>query len=251
MRKFVRWSSIIVCLGIILWLTVPAIYAALAKTQDTEALAWTSIALGAAPVKSSEIDCSSAYATTIHVDVALAGTTAHLGTEIIVLGATGATTNNFWTPLTRVVVLNGLTATKSDCNDISAAEATTIFVTNPTTGNLNHIGKFIFKHDTDTVTQSEMLYITACGPDTGAGLDKITVLALGDSNHGIEYATATTTDIYTVDGAGGGGANEACVSVPFTIPATWSRGLVIINNAYGATGSTVIARVRAPKLTGV
>ena len=54
------------------------------KTQNTEPLAWTAIALNAVVVESAEIVLTNIYECMLHVDVAITGTTAHLGTEIIV-----------------------------------------------------------------------------------------------------------------------------------------------------------------------
>jgi hypothetical protein len=65
----------------------------LAKTQNVQPLEWTSVAL-ATYVEGTEIDLTAAYAATLHVDIAIVGTTAHLGTEVLVQIRKEATIDN-------------------------------------------------------------------------------------------------------------------------------------------------------------
>jgi hypothetical protein len=131
------------------------------KTQDTQLLEWTSLALANFQL-SSELDCSGILQTTLHLDVAVVGTTAHLGTEIIIQGRKEATVNE-WSILGRWAVLN-ITAFKTDVLSTANAGQKVIAVNNPTAGNLNHIGKFIFIFDA-TPANSEICFQSACGAD--------------------------------------------------------------------------------------
>jgi hypothetical protein len=134
----------------------------LTKTQDTQPMEWTSIAL-ATMAESDEIALAAAYAATLHIDVALIGTTAHLGTEIFVQVRKEATVDE-WTEWCRLVVLSGLTAFKLDVSAQSAAGQKVINVANPTAGNLNHLMKNIFILDA-AAANCEICYQTACGAD--------------------------------------------------------------------------------------
>jgi len=69
-----------------------------------------------------------------------------------------------WSTLTRFVGPTG-TAFKSDFAAQELAAQTILDVTNPTAGNLNHLGKFIFLEDTAMIAQCEIAYITDCGAD--------------------------------------------------------------------------------------
>lgn len=132
------------------------------KVQNVQPMEWTSIAL-AAWAESSEIDLTNVFEAMVHVDVAIVGTTAHLGTEIRVQVRKEATTEE-WTDWSRIAVLSGLTAFKTDVLSTAAAGQKVIAVNNPTAGNLNHICKRIFILDA-TVANSEIVYQTACGAD--------------------------------------------------------------------------------------
>jgi len=131
------------------------------KSQNTQLLEWTSIALQNWQ-ESSELDTSAILQTTLHIDVAVVGTTAHLGTEIIVMGRKEASVEE-WSILGRWAVLN-ITAFKTDVLNTANAGQKVIPVNNPVAGNLNHICKFIFILDA-TVANSEICFQTACGAD--------------------------------------------------------------------------------------
>ena len=133
------------------------------KTQNTQPLEWTAIALNAVIVESSEIDLTNVYEAMVHVDVAITGTTAHLGTDIIVEVRKEVTVDE-WTVWTRFSMLSGKTAFKTDVADTAAAGQKVIAIANPTAGNLNHINKRLFILDA-TVAQCEIVRETACGAD--------------------------------------------------------------------------------------
>jgi len=103
----------------------------LAKIQNVQPLEWTSIAL-ASVQESAEIDLSALFMATAHIDVAIVGTTAHLGTEIIVQVRKEATVDE-WTEWARFVVLSGLTAVKADVSSTAAAGQKVIATANPVT----------------------------------------------------------------------------------------------------------------------
>lgn len=132
------------------------------KTQNTQPLEWTSVTRGSY-IESSEIDLSLAFAATLHVDIAIAGTTAHLGTEIIVQVRKEATVDE-WTEWCSPVSCAGLTAFKTDVASTAAAGQKVIAITNPTAGNLNHVCKNIFILDA-TIASCEIVWQTACGAD--------------------------------------------------------------------------------------
>jgi hypothetical protein len=132
------------------------------KTQNTQALEWTAIAVNAF-LDSGVIDISAALEATLHIDCAITGTTAHDGTEIIVQTRKEDALAE-WTDLCRFIGPSG-TATKSDCSGTTNAGQTVVGVTNPATGNLNHIGKFIFLQDTDVIAQCEIGYLVAQSGD--------------------------------------------------------------------------------------
>jgi hypothetical protein len=119
--------------------------------------------LGSA-VESSEINLTNVYEAMLHIDVAITGTTAHLGTEIIVQVRKEASVDE-WTQWARFIVLSGLTAFKTDLSDTAASGQKVIPIANPTAGNLNHIMKHLFILDA-TVANCEIVFQTACGADT-------------------------------------------------------------------------------------
>jgi len=133
------------------------------KTQDTELLAWTAVALNAVILETTEFDLTNVYEAMLHIDVALAGTTAHLGTEIIVEVRKEATVDE-WTVWQRLSVLSGKTAFSTDVADTAAAAQKVIAIVNPTAGNLNHINKRLFIEDA-TAANCEIVWQTEVGAD--------------------------------------------------------------------------------------
>jgi hypothetical protein len=232
--------KIAVLLIVMMW-SIPS-FAILTKTQNTQLMEWTNIPLGSI-VSCDANNLNLSYDTTIHIDAAIVGTTAHLGVPITVQIGSEADVNDSWTDVCRFICLIG-TAFKSDVAADEAVGQTVLSVTNPATGNLNHNGKFILLYPADdvNVANTEIAYQTANSGDAG---DTITVL------NNIEHALTTDTDVYTCDGAGGLGANECVITRAIQVPISTTKVRVIINNAYGATGSTIVARVRCTKVTGL
>ncbi|MFZ2809464.1 MAG: hypothetical protein WAZ60_24025 [Desulfosalsimonadaceae bacterium] len=129
---------------------------------ESQIMEWTAIAAQGITV-TPEIDVSAYSSAILFIDMAITSTTAHDGTEIIPQVKKEAGLDE-WTSLQSFVGPSG-TATKSDCSGETAAGQTVVGVTNPTTGNLNHLGKFIFFEDTDTIAQCEIAYLTATSGD--------------------------------------------------------------------------------------
>ena len=134
------------------------------KTQNTTALEWTAVTPPAV-VKSAEIDLTGVFACSLHISVCQSSTTANTtGLEVIVQVRKKATVDE-WTTLPSMVVLAQAAATKSDVGTETAAGQTVLAVTNPATGNLNHLGKLIFLEDTVTIGQCEVAFLTAQSGD--------------------------------------------------------------------------------------
>ncbi|GAG56134.1 unnamed protein product [marine sediment metagenome] len=139
------------------------------KTENTQALEWTAVAAWAAGdpaagiLETGAIDISGAIEATLHIDVAITSTTAHTGTEIICQARSEAALDE-WTTFSNFIGPTG-TATKSDFAAQEAVAQTTLSITNPTAGNLNHVPKFIFLEDTAAIAQCEIAYQTDFGAD--------------------------------------------------------------------------------------
>jgi len=119
-----------------------------------------------AVAESTAFDTSASWDSILTVDVAQSSTTANTtGLELIVQGRKEDALDE-WVDIFRPVVLSFGAATKSDFAAQEAAGQTTLSVTNPTTGNLDHVGKFIFLEDTVTIAQCEIAFITECGADS-------------------------------------------------------------------------------------
>ena len=132
----------------------------LAKTENTQALEWTTVTTPAV-LETGAIDVSAGYSNTLHIDCCLSATTAvTAGCEIIVQVRSEASLDE-WTDLTRFGGPTG-TGVKSDmvgtANDIGD---TTLDVTDPATGTLDHVGKFIFIEDTATIAQCEIAFLVS------------------------------------------------------------------------------------------
>jgi len=218
--------------------------AALTKTENTQAMEWTKItATGdSAGIKSTgSINVSACYAATLHIDVCLASTTAHEGTEIIIMTASESGVDDSWSEYARLLSTPN-TAVKSDVKANEAIGQTVLDVTDPATGKLDHDGKLVFLYPVDdaNVANCEIVYQIDNSGDAG---DTITGIA------GIEHALTVDTDVYTVDATGTSAVDTWAMDIPITA----SQVQVIFNNFYDddGTASTVIARVRVTKVTGL
>lgn len=138
-----------------------------------QVLEWTAVTPPAVQ-DSGTLRCDHAEHTILHIDIAQSSTTANTtGVELIVQGCKetsvdtsgNVTILDEWTDITRFVTLALGAATKSDFAAQEAAGQTTLSVTDPTTGNLDHVGKHIFIEDPVTIAQCEIAFITECGAD--------------------------------------------------------------------------------------
>lgn len=125
----------------------------LTKTENTQVVDWTSLAISLV-AQTAAIDLTGAFGATVHVDIAIIGTTAHLGTEVIVQVRKEATVSE-WTDWARLVVLSGITAFSTALNAQSSASILTVAAI----GNLTTAKgfKFIFVQD-NTPASSEICY---------------------------------------------------------------------------------------------
>ena len=135
------------------------------KTANQEQ-AWQAITPPAV-AHSTEWDISASFYTIVTVDVCQSSITANTtGIEIIVQGRKEDSVDEWVTvPGCRQVALALGAATKSDFKAQEAAAQTILSVTTPTSGNLDHVGKFIFLEDTATINNSEIAFLVECGAD--------------------------------------------------------------------------------------
>lgn len=139
------------------------------KTENTQALEWTAVAAWAAgdPAagikETGAIDISAAIIATLHIDCAITSTTAHTGTKIICQSRSEAALDE-WTTFAEIIGPTG-TAGTIGFDAEEAAGQTTLSITNPTAGNLNHVPKFIFIENVGTIAQCEIAYQTDFGAD--------------------------------------------------------------------------------------
>ncbi len=135
------------------------------KTANTQVMEWTTITPPAV-LDSGALDCSASWDTTLHIDIAQSSVTANTtGIEIIVQGRKEDSLDE-WTDITRFVALvYAAVAVKSDFAAQEAAGQTTLDVTNPATGGLDNLGKFIFLEDTATIAQCEIAFLVAQSGD--------------------------------------------------------------------------------------
>ena len=132
------------------------------KTENTQALEWT-IVTPPAMLETGAIDVSDAVAASLHIDVCLSSATASTGLEIIVQTRSEAALDE-WTTLTRYVGPVG-TGQKADFADTEAQGQTVLSVTNPAAADLDHLGKFIFLEDTNTIAQCEIAWLVSQSGD--------------------------------------------------------------------------------------
>ena len=132
----------------------------LAKTENTQALEW-SLVTPPEVLETGAIDVSGGYANSLHIDCVLTDVTAcTAGVEIIVQVRKESGLDE-WTDLTRFSSPTG-TAFQSDFLGAANAQGDTVLdVTNPATGNLDHVGKFIFLEDTATIAQCEIAFLVS------------------------------------------------------------------------------------------
>lgn len=133
--------------------------------QQDEWLTITPAAAATGIKESTTFDVSASWESMIHIDLCQSSATANTtGIEIIILGRKEDSLQE-WSEITRLNVLALGAATKSDFAAQEAAAQTELSITNPTAGNLDHVGKFIFLEDTAAIEKSEIAFIVECGAD--------------------------------------------------------------------------------------
>jgi len=210
----------------------------LSLTKAVEAVdAWAEVVAGTCREGAIK-DISPNYETVLHIDVCLAEATAETaGCQILVQVSSDTSGDAAWSNLTQLGGPVG-TAFKTDIAADEAAGQTVLSVTNPTTANLDHPGKFLFIENTATPANSEIVFQVSNEGDAG---DTITIL------DGLTNAQAAADgDIWEIDSA------TASVVAMFviSIPAGVSRVRVLYNNIQ-ATGADVFTRCRLSKITAV
>ena len=181
---------------------------------------------------------ATSYDMALLIECALSSTTAHLGTEIIVMVSEETSGNGLWNPFTRFIGPVGTAFTRPLSGDEAAAQ-TVLSTDAPVTNNLDHPGKFLFIEDTVDVTTSEVLYQVAVSADAD---DTITIA------YGLAYAhTAAGSALWDIDSA----TSEAVAQWMVQLPASANRVRVIYNNNYDAAAATVITRCRLMNTTGL
>lgn len=134
-----------------------------AKTANQEQ-AWQTLTPPAV-AHSTEYDVSASWYSNIIVDVCQSSVTANTtGIEITIQGRKEDSKDE-WVTIAHQNVLALGAATKSDVVATEPIGETTIAVTDPTTGKLQHLGKEVFLEDTDTVAECEIIYVVECGAD--------------------------------------------------------------------------------------
>jgi len=128
------------------------------KTENTQSLEWTTVTPPAVQ-ETGAIDISDAIEACLHIDVAVSAASANTGLEVIVQTRSEASLDE-WTTLTRYQGPSG-TGVKSDFAGSEAQGQTELSVTNPATGGLDNIGKFIFLEDTNTIAQCEIAFLVS------------------------------------------------------------------------------------------
>lgn len=199
--------------------------------------AWAEVVAGTVR-EGATIDLTPNYETILLIDVCLAKASAETaGCQTIVQISSNTTGDNNWSP---IAVLGGPigTAFKTDIAADEAAGQTVLSVTNPTTANLDHPGKFLFIENTGTPANSEIVFQVSNEGDAG---DTITIL------DGLTNAQAAADgDIWEIDSATASVVAQFVVS----IPASAYRVRVLYNNIQ-ATGADVFTRCLLAKITAV
>lgn len=131
----------------------------LAKTANTQVMEWTTVTAPAVQ-ESGDVDVSGGYQSTLHIDLALSSTTAVVAGIEVIVQVKKEDSLDEWSDVTRFTGPIG-TGVKSDMVGTNNAAATTLGVTNPATGKLDHVGRFIFIEDTATIAQCEIAFLVS------------------------------------------------------------------------------------------
>lgn len=134
------------------------------KTAATQAQEWV-ILTPPAVAEVDGIDFSASWGGFVVVDLCQSSVTANTtGVQLIVQMLTEDALEEWVTILDALFLVLGV-ATKSDFANQEAAGQTELGITNPATGGLDNLGKFIFLEDTATIAQCEIAYLVAQSGD--------------------------------------------------------------------------------------
>ncbi len=131
------------------------------KTANTQAQEWVTLTPPAV-AEVDGIDFSASWGGFVIVDLCQSSVTANTtGIQLIVQMLTEDSVEEWVTIHDAIYLVFTAVATKSDFAAQEAAGQTLLDVTNPATGGLNNIGKFIFLEDTATIAQCEIAYLVS------------------------------------------------------------------------------------------
>ena len=135
------------------------------KTAATQEQEWTTLTPPAV-AQVAGIDFSASWGGIVVVDMCQSSVTANTtGIELIVQMLIEDSLNE-WVTIHKATYLALGAATKSDFAAQEVVAQTTLSVTDPTTGNLQHLGKFVFLEDTVAIEKSEIAFVVECGADS-------------------------------------------------------------------------------------
>jgi len=176
------------------------------------------------------MDLSGSYHSTVHVDVALGTTAAHIGTRIILETSSSAADDEFWTPRQDFVALVGTNNTEPVTNNPLALGATLITVadtTGYTVGLADLETLLVFLLD-NTVANSELIRVVSYVNNTSVTI-----------KDGVKREHANTSVLSNI-------AASFAIDIPFAL-----RARVLIDNMCDTDGATVYSRMRLVRTTAI
>jgi hypothetical protein len=204
---------------------------ALTKAQ-TVVQDWNAVAQNTTE-ESAEFDISDSYDGAITIQAGLDTTTAHTGTEFIVLVTAASSNDEDWAIWTRLVELVGTALTENLTNNPLAAGVSTLTMAD-TAGfetygtDIDEIPGWRLIEDS-TLANSELILQTSYVTDTS-----ITWVGTNVNSH------VQNTPLYNI-----------AISKPVVLPFWAQRCKVIVNNTYDADGSTLNYRILGGEVTAV
>ena len=179
------------------------------------------------------VDVSDAFASTLHVDLALGNTTAHTGTRMLVQISSAAADDEFWTTVYDSIWLVGTANTEIVLDNPLTASAVQVHVADLTGFTVATGGTLLAFMLDNTEANSELVRITSTSVETGN--DHINIL------DGVKREHAVTTTVLS----------NIAAQATFDLPLGTLRARVIVDNLYDADGATVYSRTRITKTTAV
>ena len=186
---------------------------------------------------SSTIDLHLSYASTIHLDIALAAAVAHTGTRILVQTIGDAATGDHenWSTFMSFIACVGTGAIEATLDDPLAALSTTIDVASLTGFTVATGGTLLALIEDGTLADSELVRIISTEVDGGAGSnDLITLLDATTTPH------AAPSVLHNV-------VEQFVIPIPFGTTAA----RIVWDNTYDADGDAIFVRTRVVKTTAL